>query len=295
MSFENLNIIGERINPGFKTTKRLFDEKDIDGIKVVAKDLVQNGASGININIGETALEESDFMIEVVRAVQDVAAVPLSFDYPDVELQKLCLAAYDEERAGGKPIINSISECRLEMLELLDVRPSRIVVMASEKEVAGIRTANKTGSEVHETARRMVARILQAAPTMTSSDIIIDVSIGPIAADMEGLTRMAVEAIELIGSDPNLSGVHMMVGLTNLSVMLPKNAVDGSLLKPQIESAFLTLTVPKGLDMILGTPGRDYRVLPDDNMVLQSVKEVLNLEGLDAVRSLKKLYKTRRR
>ena len=48
---------------------------------------------------------------------------------------------------------------------------------------------------------------------------------GPVAADTECLTRMAVEAIRKIGSDPTLQGVHMSVGLSNISIMVPAKAV----------------------------------------------------------------------
>ena len=33
MSFENLNIIGERINPGFKSSLKLIEEQDVAGIQ----------------------------------------------------------------------------------------------------------------------------------------------------------------------------------------------------------------------------------------------------------------------
>lgn len=296
MSIEGLTIFGEKINPGFASTRQMFEDENIDAIQKLALDLYEKGALGLNINIGDVAMEKPSFMVDVIRAVQNVAPVPLSFDFPNVAVQEHCLAAYDQDRAkGGKPIINSISECRLEMMSLLDIRPSRVVIMGSERQVDGNMIANETGEEVHDTVLRMTDRILTAQPSMTTDDIIVDVALGPIGADQTGLTRMAINAINSIGSDERLKGVHMIVGLTNLSIMLPKLAIDGSILKPQIESAFLTMTVPNGLDMILGTPGRDYRILDDNNMVMQGFREFLELDGLKAIKRVRKLYKKARR
>lgn len=292
MAFENLKIIGERINPGFKSSKLLFDNEDVAGIQALAAEQVRSGASYININIGDKAVTRPEFMVEVIKAVQQVVSVPLSFDFPNADVQARCLKAYDREKAGGQlPIVNSISELRWEMLDLLKICPCRFVLMASEREVNGKRIANKTAQEVHETARRMAKRILNTGTDLTIDDLFVDVSVGPIGADMEGLTRMAVDAIRFIGSDPELKGIHMSVGLSNISIMLPNKAIDGSPLKSQIESAFLTMTTPYGLDTVLGTPGKDYQRLSDDNLVMRGVGESLELEGIDAILRIQQLYR----
>jgi 5-methyltetrahydrofolate--homocysteine methyltransferase len=230
-------------------------------------------------------------MVAVIKAVQEVVSVPLSFDFPNAEVQELCLRTYDPGKANGAlPIVNSISELRWEMLELLKICPCRFILMASEREEGGQRIANKTAEEVYQTAARMTRKILSSGYGLTTDDLFVDVSIGPIGADMEGLTRMAVESIHKIGSDPELKGIHMSVGLSNSSIMLPKEAGDGSLLKPQIESAFLTLTVPYGLDTVLGTAGRDYNLLPEDNLVMRGVREAIGLDGIDAILRIQQIY-----
>lgn len=291
MAIENLKIIGERINPGFKSSKRLFDSEDVEGIQKLAADQVSKGASYININIGDLALKKPEFMVEVVKAVQNVVSVPLSFDFPNAEVQEHCLKAYDLEKAkGALPIVNSISELRWEMLDLLKICPCRFILMASEREEGGKRIANKTADEVYQTASRMANKILTGGHSLSLDDLFVDVSIGPIGADMEGLTRMAVDSIRQIGSDPELKGIHMSVGLSNISIMLPKDASDGSPLKEQIESAFLTLTVPYGLDTLLGSAGRNYNLLPDDNLVMRGVRESLDMDGIDAIMRIQQIY-----
>lgn len=291
MSFENLSIIGERINPGFKSSLKLIDNKDIAGIQQLAISQMEKGATYININVGVDVLTDQRFMIDVIRNVQDVVSLPLSFDFPSLDVQKIFLNTYDQEKAGGQlPIVNSISELRMEMLELYDIRPFKMILMASERSENGIQSPNKTSEEVLETSLRLVHKITNARPSVSLSDLFIDVSVSPIGADMEGLVKMAIEAIRKIGSHGDLRGIHMSVGLSNISVMLPNLALDGTNLKLGLESAFLTETVPYGLDTILATPGRKYQFLEDDNFVLKGFREAINAGGIDSLMEIQRLY-----
>ncbi len=291
MKFDHLKIIGERINPGYKSSKQLIDREDIAGLQALAAEQVRNGASYLNVNVGDLAVRKPEFLAELIPAIQQVVSVPLSFDFPNAAVQELCLKAYDRSRAGGaKAIVNSISELRWEMLELARISPCRFILMASERVENGRRIANKTAADVHATAARMARRMLEADLGLTLDDLFVDVSVGPIGADTEGFTRMAVDAIGMIGSDPALAGMHMSVGLSNISVMLPKEASDGSPLKQQIESAFLTLAVPNGLDTALATAGRGYERLSDDNLVMRGVREAMALDGIDAVLRIREIY-----
>lgn len=290
MTIKGLNIIGERINPGFKSSLELLEKNDIAGLQALALQQVEKGAMALNINVGDRAMKEPTFMTNIIEAVQDVVAVPLSFDFPNVEVQRECLKIYDQNKAGGKlPIVNSISELRWDMLDLLKIRPFKILLMASERVENGNRIANKTADEVHVTTKRMVNKILSET-SVSINDIIVDVSIGPVGADTENLTRMAVDSIKKIGLDDDLKGIHMSVGLSNISIMLPKHAANGTLLKPQIESAFLTLTVPYGLDHIIGTSGRNYELLEENNMVMKGFKEAIELDGFDTIMRIQEIY-----
>lgn len=290
MSFRNLKIIGERINPGFKSTREMFEKRDISAIARLAADQVAKGAAYLNINVGDLAESEPDFLAKLITTIQETVKVPLSFDYPNATVQKRCLSIYSYNTAGGKPFVNSISELRWEMCEVLKLYPCRVILMASERNVNGEKVANHTGDEVYTTALRMTRRLLAENPSMTLDDLYIDVSVVPVAADMEGLTKMAIEAIRKIGASTELKGVHMSVGLTNLSVMLPVKTPDGLPLKELLESAFLTNTVPYGLDTLLGTAGRNYEMLPDDNPVLKGFNESLLLSDVEAIMRIQELY-----
>lgn len=291
MPILHLTIIGERLNPGFASSQALLEAEDIPGLQKLALEQARKGAHYLTINVGDKATANPGFLEELIRAVQAVVDLPLAFDYPHASVQELCLKAYDPARARGrKPIVNSISELRMEMLDLLSICPFRLVVMASERVEHGMELPNITPDEIHDTANRMVRRVLSAGCGMSPDDILIDVSLFPLAMDTEGRTRRALEAIRLIGADPELKGVHQLVGLSNLGIMLPKTALDGSRLSTGLESAFLTAAMPLGLDTILGTPGRDYQLLPDDDFVLRGFQDAIAADGFESLLCLRKLY-----
>lgn len=291
MSIPGLTIIGERINPGFRSTEALFDHADIAGIQALAVRQADAGAAYLNVNCGTHALEEPQFMIRVIEAIQAVVDIPLSFDCPDLEVQRRCLEVYDQDRAGGqKPIINSIAETRWEMAELLNIRPCKVLLMSSERMEGERKIPNKQGSEVYEVTKRMINN-LQSDFDLANEDFIVDVSISALSADFEGLLRMAVEGTRLIKQDPDLQGVHVSGGLSNLPQQMPKLAVNGTSLALPLENAFLSVAMPVGFDYVLGTPWREYEILPEDNWILQVFKEFLAADGMEAMKVVQKFYR----
>ncbi|HXW41218.1 MAG TPA: dihydropteroate synthase [Xanthobacteraceae bacterium] len=288
----NVGMIGDRINPGFKSTKALLDAEDLAGVQALAVKQVEAGAGALDVTIGPREATDPAFLAKVVRAIQDAVAVPLCFDSPSVQVQEVCLKSYDRDRAGGKPaIINSITEQRWELMNLYKpLGPFQVIVMASERMEAGAPKSNKTADEIAVTAKRAALR-LQADYGMALDDIYIDVSVSAVVADTAGLHRATLQAIRRLHDDPQLRGLHIMGGLTNIGQHLPPKAADGSDLKLSLECAFLTLAVPLGFDTILCTPWRNYHRLPDDNYVLTAYKNILEQTGSNALRAVRKLYR----
>jgi 5-methyltetrahydrofolate--homocysteine methyltransferase len=287
----NIGIIGERINPGFKSTRALFDNEDLPGIQALAVKQAEAGALYQNVNIGARALTDPDWMARVIEAIQEVVDTPLSFDFPSKEVQEICLSSYDPAKARGElPIVNSITEHRWDLMDLYGEHKFKVILMASERVEDGVAKGNKTAEEIYSTARRASLRLLNEYG-MPLDHIFIDMSVSAIIADTEGLNSSTVEAIRLIGADPELNGVHMMGGLSNIGQQLPPKAADGSDLKHCLENAFLTLTVPHGFDYVLGTPWRGYAELADDHYVLSTYKNFLDQRGSNALRAVRKFYR----
>lgn len=288
----NIKIIGERINPGFKSTKALFENEDLPGIQALAVKQAEAGASWLNVNIGARALTDADFMGRVIRAIQAVVTTPVSFDFPSAKVQEVCLKSYDRSASNGTlPIVNSITEHRWDLMDLYPAHgPFKVVLMASERVEGGVAKNNKTADDIYQTARRCALR-LRDDYGMPLEDIFIDMSVSAIIADTTGLNRATLDAVRMIGSDPELAGLHMMGGLSNIGQQLPAKAADGSDLKHALECAFLTLAVPHGFDTVLGTPWRNYQPLAEDSYVLQAYRNFLDQSGSNALRAVRKLYK----
>jgi len=293
MPFPGLTVIGERINPGFASSKKLLDARDLAGIAELARSQVAKGAPVLNVNAGTAGETDPAFVAELVRTVQSAVSVPLSIDSPNPPSQEAGQRAYDPAKAGGRPpIVNSVAETRWDLLGLRRIHRAQVLFMASERMENGAATPNKNADEVTDTARRLVARARAEHADLQLSDCILDVSVGPMATDTEQLLRSAVESIRRIGSDPALRGVRMSVGLSNIGIMLPKVQIDGMPIGLAFETAFLTRCVPLGLDMSLATAGRDYRVLPEGHPALVAFDEFIACDdGFDALAGLKKVYK----
>ena len=290
MAVPGLTIIGESINDSVPSTKKLFDADDVAGLLELARSQDEKGAAWIDVNVG---LRPPEFMADLVRRIQSVTAKPLSIDTPDPAIARAALEAYDPGRAGGRqPILNSVSPLRPDMFDLYAVRPFIPILMASERydPGAGCGSANRSAEETRETARSLLNEARRRIPGFRNGEAIVDPGIAPIGTDCEGQLKRVLDALASVQADPFFAGVHMSVGLSNFTVMLPSKRADGSPVKGPLESAFLTLAMPRGLDMIIGSTVRKYEILEPGHPALVCLEDILKLEGYDTLVRLKDFY-----
>jgi cobalamin-dependent methionine synthase I len=282
MSIPGLTLIGESINDSVPSTHALFEENNLDGIVELARQQAEKGAAYIDVNVGPRSPE---FMAEVIRKIQEHMPLPLSIDTPDTAIAAAALDVYDAGRAGNRvPILNSISEARLEMFDLYATQPFMPVLLVTE----GMNDSremmlNRTAGQIHGTARAMANIARQHIPQITNDRILFDPGIMPIGSDTKGDFQRLMQALALIHQDSDLAGVNISVGLSNFTAMLPSKRADGSPVKGPLESAFLTMAMPLGLNTIIGSVKRHYAILTDEDPALQCLKDTLNLEGFEAV------------
>ena len=282
----NLTIIGESINDSVPSTHKLFEAGDLAGLKELARSQDEGGAGYIDVNVGK---RPADYLASMVREVQGVTAKPLSIDTPDPVMAEAAMKVYDRARAGGQiPVLNSISQLRTQMFGLTKIMPFKPILLVSEREENGKGVANHTAQETYQTARQMVA--LANKHGIPTDHCIVDPAISPIGADSEGEFKRLMGAIQLIHNDPLFKGVHMSVGLSNFTVMLPPKKADGSPTKGPLESAFLTLAMPLGLDHVIGSVKRKYELLATDHPALLCLKDCLKLEGFDSIMRVQEYY-----
>jgi cobalamin-dependent methionine synthase I len=149
---------------------------------------------------------------------------------------------------------------------------------------------NKTTEETYTTAKVMMDIAREHIKNVNNSELILDPGIMPIGSDSEGNFKRVVNTIKLISQDDDLKGANISVGLSNFTVMLPSKRADGSPVKGPLESAFLTMAMPMGLNTIIGSVKRKYALLLEDNPALQCLKDVLNLDGFDVITRVMSYY-----
>ena len=289
MSIAGLTIIGESINDSVPSTYSMFEENNIDGIVDLARLQAEKGAAYIDVNVGSRS---PGFMVEVVKKIQEHVSLPLSIDTPDPAIAAAGLEAYNAERTRNqKPILNSISEARLEMFNLCAKQPFIPVLLVTEgMNDSGEMIMNKTAEQIHATAKSMVSIARERIQDMTNDQIILDPGIMPIGSDSKGDFKRLMDAMALIHRDKDLSAVSMSVGLSNFTAMLPSKRADGSPVKSPLESAFLTMAMPLGLNTIIGSVHRKYSLLTDDDPAMQCLRDVLKLQGVEAIMRVMKYF-----
>lgn len=282
MSIPGLTLIGESINDSVPSTHLLFEEGNLDGVVELARGQAASGAAYVDVNVGPRS---PAFMAAVVRKIQEHVTAPLSIDTPDVAIAAAALEVYDPRRTGGKiPVLNSISEARLGMFDLYRDHPFIPILLVTEgMNPSGEMVLNKSAEQIHATAKAMVSAARRHIPDFRNDKVILDPGIMPIGSDSSGDFRRLMSALALIHHDPELSGANISVGLSNFTQMLPAKRGDGSPSKGPLESAFLTMAMPLGLNTIIGSTKRKYALLPDDDPAMECLREVLTLEGIEAV------------
>ncbi|MCC7518280.1 MAG: dihydropteroate synthase [Verrucomicrobiae bacterium] len=286
MSIPGLKIIGESINDSVPSTHKLYEAHDLDGIVALAKFQDEKGAHFIDVNVGR---RDAAFMTDMVRRIQAVTAKPLSIDTPDPQLAEAGLKAYDPARAGGcLPILNSISPLRLGMFDLLKTRRFMPILMISERVENGEGQPNRTAEETASTAKQMLAAARAAG--LKNEECIFDPGIAPIGGDTEGNLKRLLDALKLMRAAADFHGTHVSVGLSNFTVMLPAKRADGSPVKSALESAFLTLAMPLGLDMIIGSVTRKYDLLKPSHPARICLQDVLGMDPFEGLMRIKEFY-----
>lgn len=280
-----LNIIAEKINDSVPSTHELFEKGDIQAIINLAREQAE-GATYIDVNIG---MHDPSLMDELIRSIQSQVTLPLSIDTPSPEIAERALKVYDPAKANGnKPLLNSISLGRLEMFDLLKIQPFKTLLMASERLQDNETVQNSQAQDVLDAARQIYEHAKKHG--IVNNDIIFDPTIAPVGSDFQGLTRMTVDGIGFIGKYEAFKGCHMSVGLSNFTVQIPSKTQSGAFVKTPLENAFLTLTVPRGLDYCVGSTKKKYEFLAEDHPAMVALNDIMKLDGFDIIMRVQEFY-----
>jgi 5-methyltetrahydrofolate--homocysteine methyltransferase len=273
---KKLHIVGELMNNSYARARQAFTARDVDGYARLAKRQSDLGADYLTLNLDGTQRiqvrrqEMLDLLPDVIPAIQEATTTPIAFDNPSVEYHKVALAHYDRQRSGA-PIVNSLAASREhldEMIELVKHYDTLAVVMASERFVPG-GTAQCLNPHDSYCAAKYFVEMLTTKAGRRNDQIIIDPGLAPVGADTYGLVNTGLEAMRLISADPDLQGVHMIVGLSNFAWGTPKEVRD------DLEKAYLTLGMEAGLDFALANPEKKPAPLAGDHAMVTRLRDAL--------------------
>jgi len=273
---KKLHIVGELMNNSYARARKAFTERDPKGYQELAKLQTRLGASYLTLNIDGTQQiqvrrqEMLDFLPDVIPAIQEATTTPIAFDNPSVEYHKIALKHYDREKSGA-PILNSLAASREhldEMVELVKHYDTLAVVMASETFVPGGTSQCMNPQDSYRAAKRFVELLVTKAGRR-NDQIIIDPGLAPVGADTYGLVNIGLDAMRLISADPDLKGVHMIVGLSNFAWGTPKGN------REELEKAYLTLGMEVGLDFALANPEKTPSALPNEHPMIAKLRDAL--------------------
>lgn len=273
---KKLNIIGELMNNSYARARDAFSARDVAGYQNLARIQTDLGAAFLTLNVDGTQRiqvrkeEMLAFLPDVIPAIQEASTTPISFDNPSVDYHKIALQHYDRKRSGA-PIVNSLAASRErleEMLELVKHYDTLAVVMASEQFVPG-GTAQCLNAQDSYAAAKQFVELLVTKAGRRNEQIIIDPGLAPVGADTYGLVNIGLDAMKMISADPDLKGVHMIVGLSNFAWGTPKGV------REELEKAYLTLGMQVGLDFALANPEKAPEPLPLDHPMVDKLREAL--------------------
>jgi 5-methyltetrahydrofolate--homocysteine methyltransferase len=271
-----LHLIGELMNNSYARARNAFNDRDVAGYQNLARIQADLGVSYLTLNLDGTQriqvrMEEMiAFLPDVIPAIQEVTHVPISFDNPSVAYHRAALAHYDPKK-GGRPILNSVAASREnldEMIELVRHYDTNVVVMASEHFVPGGTSQCLDPQDALGAAKHFVELLVTKAGRRPDQ-IIIDPGLAPVGADTYGLVNIGLDAMRLIRADPDLQGVHFIVGLSNFAWGTPRGV------REQLECAYLTLGMEAGLDFALANPEKSPAPLPADHPIVAKLRAAL--------------------
>ncbi|MGH7994882.1 MAG: dihydropteroate synthase [Opitutaceae bacterium] len=276
MNEAKLNLIGELMNNSYARARRAFSERSVCDYQHLAKLQADLGARFLTLNIDGTQriqvkMEEMlAFLPDLIPAIQEATNVPLSFDNPSIRYHEVALRHYDRAKSGP-PIINSVAASRERLDGLIDLvraYDTHVIVMASEHFVPGGTSQCLCAADAHAAAKDFVERLVTRAGRRTDQ-IIIDPGLAPVGADTYGLVNIGLDAMRLIRNDPDLLGVHFVVGLSNFAWGTPKGV------REELENAYLTLGMETGLDFALANPEKKPGPLPPDHPMVGKLRQAL--------------------
>ncbi len=203
-------IIGESLNATRQEVKTAVENHDISFVQALAREQIAAGAGMLDVNAAVTGRDETKDLPWMVRAVQEVVALPLVLDSSNIEA---LVAAMKVHR--GRPMINSLTAKRDSVERLLPIvakEDCSVIVLCMDDD--GI--PNDAEGRL-DAARTVVLPLLEAGKK--PEDIYVDPLVMSISVDPNA-AKTTLEVISRV-STGEVKGVQITGGLSNVSFGMP--------------------------------------------------------------------------
>ena len=266
----NFVNIGERCNvAGSLKFARLIREEKYEEALAIAREMVENGAQVIDVNMDDAMLDAEKEMVRFLHLVMsepDIARLPIMVDsskWSVIEAGLQCLQ--------GKAIVNSISlkegeEKFKEYARKIKKYGAATVVMAFDEH--GQATTFEERISICQRAYRILVDEVQFPP----QDIIFDPNVLTVGTGIEEHNNYALDFINATRwIKENLPNAKVSGGISNVSFSFRGN----NTLREAFHSVFLYHAIAAGLDMGIVNPGmlQIYDEIPKD--LLEYVEDVI--------------------
>ncbi|MBE6674905.1 MAG: homocysteine methyltransferase [Ruminococcaceae bacterium] len=234
-TFDNkVVLIGERINPtGKSKLKAALRENNLNYLVSEAIGQEEKGAHMLDVNVGLPEINESEMLVNAIKEIQSVTALPLQIDTSDPVALEKAMRIYN-----GKPLVNSVNGKKESMEAVLPlVKKYGGVVIALTLDENGIPNTAKGRVEI---AKRIIEKAAEYG--IEKKDIIVDPLCLTVSSD-KNAPSVTLEAIEIL---KNKVGVKTSLGISNVSFGLPS--------RDYVNSVFFSHALLKGLDAVIMNP-----------------------------------------
>ncbi len=235
---DNFMIVGERINPtGKKKLQAQLREGNLDMVSDFARNQEEEGASILDINVGMSGIDEKDMMLKVLEEVMSITDLPLCIDTSSAEVMEAALRLYP-----GRALMNSISleKGKAEKFLPLARKYGAMFILLPLAEALP-----KDSREKIDNISKLSEMAFELG--LTKEDIVVDGLVATVGADPSA----ALNTLETIGYCHD-NDYATICGLSNISFGLPQRS--------NVNTAFLTMAIEKGLTMAIANPSQEMLV-----------------------------------
>lgn len=234
VDFEDVRIIGERLNPtGKKPLQLALRRGDMDFVVKEALRQVDQGAHILDINMGMPDMDEVSLLTQAVKEVQSAINLPLQIDSSHIEALEAAVRIYN-----GKPLINSVNGKKESLQAILPIaKKYGAAVLGLALDEKGI---PETAEDRFKIAQKIVETALEIG--IPREDIFIDCLVVTASAQ-QMLVKETLKAVRLVKEG---LGVKIVLGISNVSFGLPQ--------RPLINRSMLGMALTQGLDAPIMNP-----------------------------------------